>query len=164
MKCEGSPSNLHLNTHWKHLPGNENLDEPKYVILDYIHHFIPQAKILITFRDPVDRLYSDYYHEYGKNTKRNKPNPRQFHRVVSAGVKLYQDCFKRRSVRSCVYEPFLYNQTKVQMQLGIYYIFWKDLTRIFPREQILVIQNKNLHDKETTMRRVYQFLKLRKIF
>lgn len=52
---EGSPSNLHLNTHWRHLPGNENLDEPKYVILDYIHHYIPQARIVVIFRNPVDR-------------------------------------------------------------------------------------------------------------
>ncbi|XP_060591016.1 carbohydrate sulfotransferase 15-like isoform X2 [Ruditapes philippinarum] len=158
---EGSPSNLHLNTHWKFLPGNENLDQPKYVILDYIHHFIPQAKMIITFRDPVERLYSDYYHEYGSLMKTNKPNPRQFHRVVTEGVKLYKDCFKRRSVRSCVYEPSLYEQTKIQIQLGIYYIFWMDLTRLFPRNQILVLQNKNLRDKETTMRKVYRFLELR---
>ena len=52
---EGSPSNLHLNSHWDFLPGNENLEEPKYVILDYIHHFLPKAKIIIIFRDPIDR-------------------------------------------------------------------------------------------------------------
>lgn len=160
---EGSPSNLHLNTHWKNLPGNENLDEPRYVILDYIQHFIPSAKLIMTFRDPVDRLYSDYYHEYGSLMKTNRPNPRQFHKVVSEGVKLYQDCFKRRSVRSCVYEPSLYAKTKVQIQLGIYYIFWQELLRLFPRDQILVLQNENLRDKENTMRRVYEFLGLRKL-
>ena len=53
---EASPSNLHLNSHWRYLPGNENLDEPKYVILDYIHHFLPRAKMIIIFRDPVDRF------------------------------------------------------------------------------------------------------------
>ena len=52
---EASPSNLHLNNHWRHLPGNENLTEPRYVILDYIHHFLPKAKIIILFRDPIDR-------------------------------------------------------------------------------------------------------------
>ena len=53
---EASPSNLHLNSHWRFLPGNENLEEPKYVILDYIHHFLPRAKIIIIFRDPVERF------------------------------------------------------------------------------------------------------------
>ena len=52
---EGSPSNMYKNYHWRYLPGNENMDEPKYVILDYIHHVQPQAKVLIIFRDPVDR-------------------------------------------------------------------------------------------------------------
>ena len=46
---------MHLNSHWRYLPGNENCDEPKYVILDYIHHFLPRAKIIIIFRDPVER-------------------------------------------------------------------------------------------------------------
>jgi len=52
---EGSPSNLHLNSHWRELPGNEFLSEPKYVILDYIHHLIPRAKIIVIFRNPIDR-------------------------------------------------------------------------------------------------------------
>ena len=52
---EGSPSNLHLNTHWMHLPGNEHLSEPRVVILDYIKHFLPNAKIIVLFRDPIER-------------------------------------------------------------------------------------------------------------
>ena len=52
---EASPSNLHLNSHWRYLPGNEQLDEPKYVILDYIQHILPKAKIILIFRDPIER-------------------------------------------------------------------------------------------------------------
>ncbi|KAL4236263.1 hypothetical protein ACF0H5_004650 [Mactra antiquata] len=160
---EGSPSNLHLNTHWRELPGNENLDEPKYVILDYIQHFLPHAKIMITFRDPVERLYSDYYHEYGSLMKKNHPNPSEFNEVVTNGVRLYKECFKHHSIRSCVFNPDLYKITKIQIQLGIYYIFWEELRRLFPREQILILQNKNLRDKETTMTKVYKFLELREL-
>ena len=52
---EGSPSYLYVNDHWRYLPGNEHLDEPKYVILDYIQHLLPKAKIIVIFRDPVER-------------------------------------------------------------------------------------------------------------
>ncbi|KAL4236718.1 hypothetical protein ACF0H5_005102 [Mactra antiquata] len=111
FKGEGSPSNLHLNTHWKEFKGNENLDEPKYVILDYIHHFLPQTKIIITFRDPIERLYSDYYHEFGRKSKR--ANPRHFHQTVTAGLKFYEDCFKSHTIRSCVYNPDLYELSEL---------------------------------------------------
>ena len=53
---DASPSNLHLNSHWRYLPGNEKNDEPKYVILDYIKHILPKAKIIIVFRDPIERF------------------------------------------------------------------------------------------------------------
>ncbi|WAR03262.1 CHSTF-like protein [Mya arenaria] len=160
---EGSPSNLHLNSHWQRLPGNENLTEPRYVILDYIRHFIPDAKLIITFRDPIDRLYSDYYHEYGTLMKKNDPGPAQFHEIVSRGVQLYRECFRARTIRSCVYDHTLYDQTKIQMQLGIYYIYWEELLRLFPRQQILVFHNEDMRDKERTVRTMYDFLGLPKL-
>ncbi|WAR28040.1 CHSTF-like protein [Mya arenaria] len=87
---EGSPSNLHLNSHWQRLPGNENLTEPRYVILDYIRHFIPDAKLIITFRDPIDRLYSDYYHEYGTLMKKKRPRARPVPRDSVSGCATVQ--------------------------------------------------------------------------
>ena len=53
---DASPSNIHLNSHWRYLPGNEKNDEPKFVILDYIKHILPKAKIIIVFRDPIERF------------------------------------------------------------------------------------------------------------
>ncbi|KAH3730987.1 hypothetical protein DPMN_056990, partial [Dreissena polymorpha] len=109
---EASPSNLHLNSHWQTLPGNENADEPRYVILDYIHHILPAAKIIITFRDPIDRLYSDYFHEFGTLQNRNDVGPAHFHEVVTEGIDLYRKCFEHRTVRSCAYDHSLYDTTK----------------------------------------------------
>ena len=63
---DGSGSNINCNSHWENLPGNENLDEPKYVILDYIHHFLPKAKIIIAFRDPVARYMYTFYQTSGQ--------------------------------------------------------------------------------------------------
>ena len=55
LSGDGSPSNLDLNEHWPYLPGNEGLKEPKYVHLDYIHHVLPMAKVIVIFRNPVER-------------------------------------------------------------------------------------------------------------
>ncbi|XP_052254568.1 carbohydrate sulfotransferase 15-like [Dreissena polymorpha] len=160
---EASPSNLHNNSQWQTMPGNENADEPRYVILDYIHHILPAAKIIITFRDPIDRLYSEYFHDFGNIQNRNDVGPAHFHEVVTEGIDLYRKCFERRTVRSCVYDHSLTDTTKIQVQLGIYYIYWQELTRLFSRDNILVLQNKDMKDKERTMKMVYNFLGLREL-
>ena len=47
--------------------------------------------------------------------KDNSPNPQQFHDIVTNGVNLYTRCFEQRSVRSCIYDPEFYLQTKVPL-------------------------------------------------
>ena len=59
----------------------------------------------------VRRLYSDYYHEYGNIVKYPGVGPDHFHELVTAGVRRYQQCFRQRTVRSCVYDPDLYLDT-----------------------------------------------------
>lgn len=158
---EASPSNLHLNNHWRHLPGNENLTEPRYVILDYLHHFLPKAKILILFRDPTDRLYSDYYHQFGKVRRAFSASPKHFHELIVMGLQLYKECLQTRTLRSCVYDESIYNKVGINIQLGIYHVYWQELTRLFPRNQILVIQNEDFKDESRILRTVYSFLEMR---
>ena len=52
---DGSTTIINLDHRWKTMPGNVGLKEPKYVILDYIHKFLPKAKLIMVVRDPVDR-------------------------------------------------------------------------------------------------------------
>jgi N-acetylgalactosamine 4-sulfate 6-O-sulfotransferase len=85
---EKSPTNLNVNNHWKELPGNEFLKEPRYVNLDYIHHFLPDVKIIILFRNPVERLYSDYNHVFGKEMPGHNVSAQEFHEMVVKGLKL----------------------------------------------------------------------------
>ena len=48
------------------------------------------------------------------------------------------------------------------MQLGFYHVYWKELTRLFPREQILLLQSQDLRDVNGTLDKVFRFLDLRK--
>ena len=48
------------------------------------------------------------------------------------------------------------------MQLGFYHVYWEELTRLFPREQIQPLQNKELADVDDIMGKVFTFLGMRK--
>jgi len=48
------------------------------------------------------------------------------------------------------------------IQLGIYYVYWEELVRVFPRTNILVLQNEGMRDATTTMTTTFKFLGLRK--
>lgn len=49
-----------------------------------------------------------------------------------------------------------------QIQLGIYYIFWMEIIRLFPRENILILHTNELKNVEATVTKMYDFLDLRK--
>lgn len=51
---------------------------------------------------------------------------------------------------------------QINIQLGIYHVYWQELTRLFPMEQIMVLQNQDLDDMTRVMDRVYGFLDMRK--
>ena len=36
-------------------PGNEEEDEPRVLTADHIRHYLPESKIIVIVRDPVDR-------------------------------------------------------------------------------------------------------------
>ena len=52
---EASPSIFWDASHWKELPENRGLDEPKYVTAHYVKHIVPDVKIIVILRDPTDR-------------------------------------------------------------------------------------------------------------
>ena len=52
---DGSTTNIYYNDFWPVMPGNLNKTEPVYTNPDYIHHFNPNAKIIMSVRNPIDR-------------------------------------------------------------------------------------------------------------
>ena len=45
---------------------------------------------------------------------------------------------------------------------GIYSVYWHDLIRVFPREQILIVHMEELQDIRSILIRVFKFLEMRK--
>ena len=65
------------------------------------------------------------------------------------------------------YYYYFFNQTffflfYINIQLGIYHVYWQDLTRLFSRDQILILQNTELRNMERTLDKVFEFLDMRK--
>jgi hypothetical protein len=55
MVGDGTPSYVYDFEGWEKMAGNKGLLEPRYTIADIIHQLTPQARIILIFRDPVDR-------------------------------------------------------------------------------------------------------------
>ncbi|KAK3094309.1 hypothetical protein FSP39_000139 [Pinctada imbricata] len=53
---DGSVSVFWENDDWWHFPENQGHTEPRYTNADYIHHVIPNAKIIVSVRNPTDSL------------------------------------------------------------------------------------------------------------
>jgi hypothetical protein len=52
---DASSTKIFYMDNWREIPGHEGLDEPKYTVAMTLKALIPQAKIIIIMRNPVDR-------------------------------------------------------------------------------------------------------------
>ena len=62
------------------------------------------------------RLYSEYYHEFGRLRPKFKSSPEHFHDIVVSGVNMYKECLKKHTLRSCVYDEAIYDKTVVSLK------------------------------------------------
>ncbi len=101
---------------------------------DKIHHAVPEAKIIVLLRNPVDRAYSLYkwMFQYGYETIP------AFEEALEAELSARKDCqdfiagkFYKGSF--CYYWDFLYFSS------GLYYEQVKRYYQLFPKDQLAVI-------------------------
>ena len=110
-----------------------------------IHRYNPDAKIIVLFRNPVERAYSQWNMqvEMGKES-------RDF---SSALVNEAKYCRKNEYHRNFSYA-----------RRGYYYQQLSHIFSIFPRQQCLILRNEELRDNHSnTMDRVFRFLNVRPI-
>ncbi|ELT90468.1 hypothetical protein CAPTEDRAFT_222727 [Capitella teleta] len=149
---EASASTLWDNRVWKHFPENQGLSEPRMLIAQHLHHFQPQAKIIVIIRNPVDRTFSDYLY-FGKGGE----GVDDFHRKVQLGIDHFNDCVNNHTEDACVY--LCVNHSR--LSLGLYVFFLEHWMREFPRNQIFVVRLEDYSaDKKRSLRDIAQFLDL----
>lgn len=110
-------------------------------------HLLPKVKVIVLLRNPVTRSVSWYYHQLPIR-KKKKP----------LGEELAWEMEKLEGLTEL--EMMQLGRKYPNNILGsLYYYKIKNWMRIFPREQILILQSEKLYSQpEKTMEKVYEFL------
>ncbi|RUS85360.1 hypothetical protein EGW08_006903, partial [Elysia chlorotica] len=154
---DGSVSTLWCNDDWWKNPENCGLLEPRYTNAHHIHRLIPQARIIVILRNPVDRLYSDFL--YFQTTEKAREH---FHRDSVQAIDALEECTQVFALRSCVYNYTIASKSRARLRLGLYFVFLQEWLSVFPRDQILVARLEDYSvEPLKTVARVHKFLGLR---
>ncbi|KAL4221010.1 hypothetical protein ACF0H5_019273 [Mactra antiquata] len=160
---DATPANFHLHYKWSELPGNEGLTEPKYTNFHYIKHLIPEAKIIVIFRDPVSRLFSDFkYEQIGKVMAKPEIMLRQFHNQCVQMIKHYEECFNVYSRRQCIFDSTKpMTRQRMMFTAGFYAFFMKEMFEVFDKKNILpILMTDYTSNMKNTLSKVFDFLEL----
>ncbi|WAR20715.1 CHSTF-like protein [Mya arenaria] len=148
-----------LDQIWPRYPENKGLAEPRYLIPHYIQHFIPDVKLILIVRDPVERMYSDYLYFHSKNKSAD-----DFHEAASKAVSLYSSCVHTYGTRRCAYNNTLANQVRVRLRVGMYSVYMQDWLKLFPRQQFYIMRLEDYtKDPVYHVKQIYKFLSIRPI-
>ncbi|XP_072049671.1 carbohydrate sulfotransferase 15-like [Amphiura filiformis] len=162
---DGTPSTIWFNSHWATYFDAEACKAvgPPYVFADIIHTVLPDAKMIVTLRNPTDRLYSDFfYFSDGTDT------PDTFHLYVIKAIEMFNACVKEASFRACAYTygEFRLNNGKTnkritRITIGFYDVFLHDWLNAFPRDQFFVVKFEEWRTMcLTILPEIFSFLKL----
>lgn len=113
---------------------------------------LPQAKLIVLLRNPVDRAYSQYYHaiNHGYETLSFEESiQNEIERTASERAKILQDEY---------YQSYAYKHLSY-LSRGIYIDQLQAWMSLFPREQFLILKSEDFYaDPLTTLKQVLAFL------
>lgn len=119
----------------------------------------PFLRLIVIFRNPVDRYFSAYYYYRWWKKDEPQPGPEEFHKTVVSEIKEWEDCVKDKGQGTCVR---LYNPQ--QLVKGMYSEFLDDWLASFPRDQMLFLRNEDYKvAQEDHMKVIFQFLGSREL-
>ncbi|CAL1542196.1 unnamed protein product [Lymnaea stagnalis] len=140
---------------WTNISQNRNHHIPRVITPHLMKHFYTNPKFILMFRDPIERLYSDYFFVGGGLTSLD------FHNDVLASINLVHSCVKRFGLVSCFYDHRLYIKLPVRLPFACYSVFMREWLQVFPKENFLLIKTEEYdEDSEATLKEVMAFLGL----
>ena len=169
------------STLWKALRPFED-ESDMSVVPSVINELTPTARFIVIMRDPVKRLFSDFWYFCSRRSwvkKRHNfvpkyylENGRQvFHNFTAEAVHDFRDCVAKEKISllyECVRRVTYVNENdketdcrKVRLGIGMYYYHITRWLRVIPRERFLFLRSEDLSlDAYSTMERVWRFLDL----
>jgi len=160
VTCDASVSYMWDN--FVHLPPTKTFGCEIPLILSRI---LPNAKYVVLLRDPVDRLYSEFWY-YCKTDEKisliKSDGPRVFHQVVVKFIDQLVSCQKHSSLFKCLYsyswEP---GCQAIKLHASLYYLHVVKWLSVIPREQFFFIRSENFTSH--VIKQLFEFLVLEPI-
>ncbi|XP_060564069.1 carbohydrate sulfotransferase 15-like [Ruditapes philippinarum] len=118
-----------------------------------VRHINPNVKLLLMLRDPIERLYSHYFHSGAGSSAQS------FHAHVTISIELWKKCVQQHSVRHCIYSLKFKSTLRAPIYTSFYIVHLKEWLKAFPREQLFIFRNEDYSaDIKGTMRQIFKFL------
>lgn len=135
-------------------PGYE---DPPYTNADLIHTVTPDAKVVVIFRNPTERLLSNYVFHH-KNSNAKDITPQTFHSEVQKEIENFHICLKSRPLRHCCFSDK--HSQKLRIAVGIYICFATDWAQLFKENFLAITLKEYYSDTVGTMLKVYNHIGL----
>lgn len=119
-----------------------------------IKQILPNSKMILFVRCPVDRLYSEYKHYKPTGTKES------FDKFATDAIASWKACRKTTSEQQCVHRDLAYD-TKANLEVGMYSVFYEEWLKYVPQSHILVVKVED-YGKDTMrwLKTILAFLEL----
>jgi sulfotransferase family protein len=119
-----------------------------------VRRVLPQAKLLVTLRDPVDRAFSDYQHRVRKGVEN-----RSFEAAVEEEMTWLES--RREKLGGLDALPRSDLSGKSYLTRSLYVVWLKLWMEVFPREQFCVLDSDRLAmDPAASTQEVFEFLRI----
>ena len=117
-------------------------------IAENIYKYIPNLKLIVLLRNPIDRTISNYYMNYQLKIENRSLEEAVFCRIKSNGQPAINNCINRIGERQYLTKSKYINLITQWM-------------KVFPREQFLIVRSEDLFKKpDTTMSHIFDFLEV----
>ncbi|KAH9488970.1 Carbohydrate sulfotransferase 15, partial [Bulinus truncatus] len=140
---------------WTNVSQNRNASSPHVITPHLMKHLYRNPKFILMFRDPIDRLYSDYFFVGGGLTSLD------FHNDVLVAIQMVYNCIRQFGLLHCFYDHKLYVNLPVRLPFACYSVFMREWLQVFSLESFLLIKTEDYQtNPEKTLKDVMEFLGL----
>lgn len=155
---EATPGYMWRLYTWPYYPQNKHLNSPRILLPDLVRHILPDVKLIVILRDPVERTRSSYFYFH-----RRKDAAERFDSSIKEGLNHWSNCIAHYPEINCLLNDTFNKLNQVDHIVpGMYYYYINEWLKVFPREQFLIIKFEDyIHHRAPIMNEIFKFLKIR---
>ena len=164
-----------VSTLWR-FPRNTLSNNADFCLVpSLVKHILPEVKFLVIMRDPVERLFSDYWYMFSRYTQPSwKPlrvgsddfyvaNAQElFHNSTIKAINSYHSCINKGTSKfECVQNA---SSSPLRLGIGMYYYHIVMWLTIFSCRNFLFLKMEDLRSSsQLEMRKIWKFLRVKDV-